>query len=157
RDALKQKIQQFVFAGRGSGALARTLYLENPALTVVVVDVPPGHPKAAEWIAHEASSTSRIIEVQYNDAGVRQEPRLKLLWPDEGGDISLHPEDVLLVTGGGKGIAAECALELARQSKCCLALVGRSDPEADPELKKNLHRFAESGISFHYFACDVAD
>ncbi|HEY6968103.1 MAG TPA: SDR family NAD(P)-dependent oxidoreductase [Candidatus Angelobacter sp.] len=156
RRALKQKLQRVVFAGSGAAALARTLCLENFALKVSVVEVPQDHPKAAEWIVQEAAAASRMTEAHYDAAGVRREPRLKLLWPDENTlNIGLGPEDVLLVAGGGKGIAAECALAIARESKCCLALLGRSNPESDQKLKENLLRFQESGVSFRYFAGDV--
>jgi enediyne polyketide synthase len=65
--------------------------------------------------------------------------------------------DVLLVTGGGKGIAAECALDLARSTGARVALLGRSLPEADPELAANLERFRAAGVSFLYKRGDVTD
>ncbi|MEK8107780.1 hypothetical protein NKG94_27125 [Micromonospora sp. M12] len=52
---------------------------------------------------------------------------------------------MLLVTGGGKGITAECALAMATDSGASLALLGRSDPAADTELAANLARIAETG------------
>ncbi|HET9283845.1 MAG TPA: SDR family NAD(P)-dependent oxidoreductase [Candidatus Angelobacter sp.] len=158
--ALLDRKQQIVFVQDGSGAsaLARTLYLEHPSLKVSVVNVPLDHAKTAYWVAQEAASASGFIEAQYDRNGTRREPRLKLLWPsEESAASSLTAEDVLLVTGGGKGIAAECALELARQSKCHLALLGRSDPASDQELAKNLARLAHAGISFRYFVANVSD
>ena len=158
RHALKQKLQRVVFAGSGAAALARTLSLENPTLKVSVVEVPQDHSRAAEWIVQEAAAASRMTEAHYDAAGVRREPRLKLLWPGENAlNIRLGPGDVLLVTGGGKGIGAECALAIARESKCCLALVGRSNPESDHKLKENLLRFKDAGVSFRYFAGDVSN
>ncbi|MBN2563242.1 MAG: SDR family NAD(P)-dependent oxidoreductase [Phycisphaerae bacterium] len=64
-------------------------------------------------------------------------------------------EDVMLVTGGGKGIAAECALTLAQESGVRLALLGRSRPEEDAELSANLERMAAAGTEFRYFSADV--
>jgi len=158
QQTLRQKVQQIVFVGAGAAALARSLYLEHPNVKVTVVDAPADHPQAAEWIAGEANAASRFTEVHYDHAGIRREPRLKLLWPEQNDSaVQLGPSDVLLVTGGGKGIAAECALELARASQCCLALLGRSLPERDPELKTNLDRFTASGIRFRYFPADVTD
>jgi enediyne polyketide synthase len=69
----------------------------------------------------------------------------------------LGPEDLLLVTGGGKGIAAECALSLARETGARLLLLGRSRPEEDAELSANLGRIEAAGIGFRYFAADVMD
>lgn len=158
--ALKQKAQHILFLQQGGSAkaLARTLYLEHPGIKVTVVNAPAGHPQAAAWAAGEAKATSAFTEAHYDADGVRREPRLKALWMDERtSGLDLGPDDVLLVTGGGKGIAAECALELARHSRCHLALLGRSDPTRDPDLQQNLLRFKDSGVSFRYFAADVTD
>ena len=65
--------------------------------------------------------------------------------------------DVLLVSGGGKGIAAECALHLAHRNGIKLALLGRSRPADDPELSANLDRLAGAGAVVHYIAADVTD
>jgi enediyne polyketide synthase len=74
--------------------------------------------------------------------------------PDE---LPLGPGEVLLVTGGGKGITAECALALARDSGASLALLGRTQAEADTELAANLARLAALGIPFRYVAVDITD
>ncbi|HEX4603967.1 MAG TPA: SDR family NAD(P)-dependent oxidoreductase, partial [Candidatus Angelobacter sp.] len=158
--AVRQKASRIVFvqSESGAGALARTLYLENRDIRVAVINVPAEHPEAAKWVAAEASTNLGFVEVHYDAAGTRREPRLKLLWPDtEPGPNALGSGDVLLVTGGGKGIAAESAFHLARVSGCCLALVGRSDPSSDDELRRNLFRLAEAGAHFSYFAADVTD
>src|SRR5204862_385540 len=85
----------------GAAALARTLFLEHPEMKVTVVDVPLEHPKASEWVAAEANAASGLTEAHYDQAGVRRQPRLKLLWPDSSGNGScLGPEDLLLVTLG---------------------------------------------------------
>ena len=67
------------------------------------------------------------------------------------------PTDVMLVTGGGKGIAAECALCLARETGVSLALIGRSRTETDAGLAANLERMSGLGVRFHYIAADVVD
>jgi enediyne polyketide synthase len=69
----------------------------------------------------------------------------------------LGADDVLLVTGGGKGIGAECALAAARTAGARLAILGRSDPRSDPELAANLERMAAAGIRTLYLRADVAD
>ena len=71
--------------------------------------------------------------------------------------LILGPADVVLVTGGGKGIAAECALALARETGVRLALMGRSEPGSDSELAANLERMTASGAAFCYVSADVAD
>src|SRR5262249_32421678 len=156
--ALKQNVQQMVFVGSGAAAMARTLYLEHPKLKVTVLDVPLEHPKAAEWIAQEAEAASGFTESHYDTAGTRREPRLNVLWPDKAlSEIGLGPEDVLLVSGGGKGITAQCALALACESRCSLALLGRSDPARDKDLQNTLLCFTERSVRWRYLVADIAD
>ena len=144
--------------GGGAAGFARTLHLEHPELTVCVVDVPVGHAAAAEWIAAEAAAARGYVEAHYDAQGIRREPRLRLLDEAENSaTLPLGPDDLLLVTGGGKGIGAECALALARASGARLALAGRSRPENDAELAANLRRFADHGVKFRYDAVDVTD
>ncbi|HEV7518712.1 MAG TPA: SDR family oxidoreductase, partial [Thermoanaerobaculia bacterium] len=49
------------------------------------------------------------------------------------------------------------ALDLARATGARVALLGRSDRAADPELTANLERFRSAGVPFLYIRCDVAD
>lgn len=64
---------------------------------------------------------------------------------------------MLLVTGGGKGIGAECALALAESSGARLVLFGRAAPGSDAELDANLARLQAAGLSPLYVAVDVTD
>lgn len=151
---------RFVLVEHGSGAaaLARTLYLEAPWITTCVVNVPVDHPHAVEWITAEAQAASDFTEAHYDRTGERRTPVLKRLPEVESREsIALGPEDVILVTGGGKGIAAECAIGLARDTGVRLALIGRSRPADDAELTANLERMAALGIVFRYVAADVVD
>ncbi len=59
------------------------------------------------------------------------------------------------MTGGGKGITAECALALASDSGAAVALIGRSDPAADAELVANLGRMQTAGVAHRYVRADV--
>ena len=142
--------------GWGGSALARTLHLEEPDVTTCVVDVPLDHPQAAAWVAAEALAADGHSEARYDHDGTRWEPVMHLqLLDDEASELPLTMDDVLLVTGGGKGITAECALSLARKTGVRLALLGRSQPETDEELAANLERMSAAGVDFHYFASDV--
>ncbi len=153
----------FVLVQHGSGAasFARTLHLETPGLTTCVVHVPPTCADAVEWIAAEVASATGYVEAHYDEAGCRREPRLQLAQnPAAGGEAGEYPigrADVLLVTGGGKGIAAEAALALARATGASLALLGRADPANDDELRENLARVAAAGVRCAYVQADVTD
>jgi enediyne polyketide synthase len=144
--------------GRGAAAFARTLHLESPEIITCVVNVPTDHPRAPEWVVAEAMAAAGYSEAHYDSSGRRLEPVLRLLPSyDQPGKIPLGESDVLLVTGGGKGIAAECALALARQTGVRLALMGRSQISADPELSANLDQMSAAGVRFQYVAADVTD
>ncbi len=156
----------------GAG-FAKTLHLERPDVPTCVVNVPHSSLKdnldVAQRIVDEAAAAVGYVEARYDADGRRCEPRLRLLprWnatnlrldgalPLEG--ATRDPVvDVLLVTGGGKGIAAECAFALAREQGVRLALLGRSCPDADPELARNLDRMAQAGVVLQYITADVTD
>lgn len=157
---VREKIDQVVFAQHGgsAGALARSLFLEHRDMTITVVDVPWGTAHAAELAMRETTAASGFTEAVYDANGIRREPRLKVLWPEQNETASaLGTDDLLLVTGGGKGITAECALALARTSGCRLALLGRSHPERDAELQSNLQRLRNANVVFEYFPVDLTD
>ncbi|HSU57092.1 MAG TPA: type I polyketide synthase, partial [Candidatus Dormibacteraeota bacterium] len=146
--------------GWGGSGFAKTLHLET-GITTCVVNVPPDHPKAVDLLTNEAASASRFVEAFYDRDGHRSEPRLVPMETAEGSSSAprfpVTKRDVLLVTGGGKGIAAECALALGRDSGAALALLGRSDPKTDPELAANLKRIQAAGVSCCYVQADVTD
>lgn len=141
----------------GAG-FVRTFQLEYPRLTTCVVFVPDEDARWAEVIVNEALSASGHVEARYDQSGNRTEPVLKLLEvPGEVSEPTLGPDDVMLVTGGGKGIGAECALSLAKDSGAKLILIGRSDPNRDAELRQNLDRMRSFGIRRKYVQADVTD
>ncbi len=180
--ALKEE-PRFVLVqhGWGGAAFARTLHLETPGLSTCILDVPVGQPEAVDWIVAEARSAAGFFEAHYDVNGVRREPRLK--WTPRGsreafeaaastrssapaagseaggtaGKWPIGSEDILLVSGGGKGIGAECALALGRATGARLALIGRAEPEQDKELKENLARIAGVGVASCYARADVTD
>ncbi len=144
--------------GNGGAAFARTLYLEQPHLTVCVVHLPERYPHTVDCVVTEVRAAQGYVEACYDAVGRRTEPILKpLALPTSSPALPLNTDDVLLVTGGGKGIAAECAFALARETGVRLALLGRSHPERDQELAENLNRMAAAHIRYHYVATDVQD
>ena len=150
-----------VQTGGPGGGFARSLHLELPGTTTCVVDVPIAvcdGPAAVDWIVAEAANATGYVEARYDAAGLRRVPVLRLLADaGEPGPLPLGPQDVLLVTGGGKGIAAECALDLARATGVRLALLGRSKVLDDRELAANLERMAAAGAKALYVPADVTD
>ncbi|MGY4997361.1 SDR family NAD(P)-dependent oxidoreductase [Streptomyces sp. 900105245] len=141
--------------GRGAAGLVKTLHQEAPYLRTTVVHT-PAVPDVVERVVAEVAATTRFAEVHYDDTGARRVPTLRALpVAAQRTESPLDASDVLLVTGGGKGISAECALAVAQRTGAKLAVLGRSDPAQDPELAENLERMRADGVRVHYARADV--
>jgi len=56
------------------------------------------------------------------------------------GNVDLNPDDVVVITGGAKGVTAACAIEMAKEYSPTIILIGRSKaPSTEPEWAKNVH------------------
>jgi enediyne polyketide synthase len=160
RAVLNDGASYFILVQQDNGAasFAKTLHLEAPDVRTCVVNLPFDHPNAVDWLAAEAKAVTGFSQAHYDSEGVRRTPVLELLPLEEGPTgIPLDSGDVLLVTGGGKGITAECAFDLAMATGARLALMGRSDPARDADLRQNLERFNAAGVNFLYLPADVSD
>lgn len=150
----------------GASGLARTAFLEADGVATTVVTLPDLAPstaaatdEAVRRVVTEAAATTEFTEVGYDGDGRRTVPVLHVLQPParQGTGTPLAGSDVVLVTGGGKGITAECALAVAQDSGAKLALVGRDDPAADEEISANLARMSAAGVVARYERADVTD
>jgi enediyne polyketide synthase len=63
----------------------------------------------------------------------------------------------VLVSGGGKGIVAECSLMLARETGAALVILGRSRPEDDAQVTAHLKKLAGQSVRARYISTDVTD
>jgi len=64
--------------------------------------------------------------------------------PSQTGEINLDNEDVIIVTGGARGVTASCVYALAKHAQPTLILFGRSPlPVEEPEWLKSLNDTAE--------------
>jgi enediyne polyketide synthase len=141
----------------GGGGFARTLALEAPYLAVALIDLPLELPNAVTVALAEGGAASRVFtEARYDKQGGRFVPALQAIdpAPPVSAPFDLRAGDVVLVTGSGKGIGAECALALSAGNDVTLVLLGRS-PEDDPPLAANLARMRAAGRRVHYFRADV--
>ncbi|HEX5597436.1 MAG TPA: SDR family NAD(P)-dependent oxidoreductase, partial [Micromonosporaceae bacterium] len=144
--------------GPGAAGLVKSARLEFPTLPTTIVHTPLV-PAAVDRVVDEVAATDGFLEVSYDGDGERRVPVLRPL-PERAADLSSLPlkaGDVLLVIGGGKGITAESALALAAESGARLAILGRSDPEADPELASNLARMEQVAPKVRYLRTDITD
>lgn len=147
-----------VHHGGVGAAVARSLVAEHADLSALAVEVPA----TTEGIELAAAEAARLPddyrEVVYDTAGRRFVPcaRVRPL-ADPGNDaIPLAPGEVFLITGGAKGIGAECAVALARATGARLALLGRS-PVTDDDVAGTLRRLTTLGVETAYHQVDICD
>ena len=141
--------------GSGATGFGRSLRQEAPGCAVCLVDAPRDE-RAVERAVAEMAATREFTDARYGADGSRREPVLRHL-PVVEGDAPLDAGDVVLASGGAKGIAAECMLALARATGAAIGLVGRSDPAADARAAANLERIAAAGVEVAYARADVGD
>ncbi|NES64386.1 MAG: SDR family NAD(P)-dependent oxidoreductase [Okeania sp. SIO2D1] len=143
-----------------AGAFARSLHLERPHCRVRTIDFPQNleYSKATELLIQEMSTKEAIATVGYNEQLLRLVPQSRLQQPAtyKSRSLSWSAEDVILVTGGAKGITAECALALAKNTGVKMALVGRSKRE-NPEVMQTLKRFQDDQLICQYYATDITN
>jgi acyl transferase domain-containing protein/NAD(P)H-dependent flavin oxidoreductase YrpB (nitropropane dioxygenase family)/NAD(P)-dependent dehydrogenase (short-subunit alcohol dehydrogenase family) len=114
--------------GAGTAGLLRTLGRERTTMNIRLIELDPR--EAAETLARvlfaELQDSEGPVEIRY-EAGKRRVPTLipEALSASENA-LPLDGQSVVLVTGGARGITAQCALELARHCGCRLEIVGRT-------------------------------
>lgn len=133
---------------------ARSVALERHFDSVRLLIVEPG----AGWRLRRElrREVDGYAEVRLTSDGRRLSPVFRPKAPRTRACPTIGPNDVVLVTGGARGIAAECALRLAEESGCALLLCGRS-AAADEAVAATLDRAAALGVRTAYLEADVQD
>ncbi len=149
-------------------ALAKSVYLEREDLKTRVIDFDPQI--SADLIAkktiEELQGPQDFVEVGYDHRLTRRttvansiEPAQYVEDPNMWSD-----KDVILVTGGAKGITAECALALARTVGTRMALIGRTPLQdfgtaghEENKILEILKRYEKQGLKARYYSCNVCD
>ncbi|MEJ2039583.1 MAG: SDR family NAD(P)-dependent oxidoreductase, partial [Desulfosarcinaceae bacterium] len=148
----------------GCTALASGLHHEHPGLRVRVVDLCPDLAlnAMADLVLDEFETKAAFDAAGYDDRKRRWVMRPQLSQPVDYTHRELHwrSGDVILVTGGGKGITAECALAAARACGASLVLAGSSPlppKDGDPQhaVHATLERMARAGVQADYHTCDI--
>jgi len=116
----------------GLAGLTKTVAQEWPHVAARAFDVAPAvdAETAAAWLADELLVAGPVE----CGLGVSNAVALDLVAEPqpEPGPLPLGPGDVVLVSGGARGVTAEVAVALARATKATLVLLGRSDPGDEP-------------------------
>lgn len=136
----------------------RTFQLEVPTATVLSLTLPTNHPDAVTLLLNELNSTTKYKEVRYDAENIRTESRVSVYFPHAGewGHV-LGPDDVVLATGGGKGITFASTRFIGQQTGAKLVIFGRSIVGQDAELTANLAQLTADGLAYCYYPVDVCD
>ncbi len=121
----------------GLAGLAKTAAIEWESVRCRAFDISP------LWQDHTGIAKTIVTELLYADAtesvevGLDSDSRWILELeplPYPQGEIDLGPKDVVIVTGGARGVTAAAACALAEHAKPTLVLLGRSaTPTPEPE------------------------
>ena len=118
----------------GLAGLAKTAAIEWKDVCCHAIDIAPDwsdKPAIASAIVKEVMSPGPI------EIGLDSDSRCTLSLETESrpvGSINLNPEDVVVISGGARGVTAAAALELARHTGPRLVLLGRSpEPFKEPQ------------------------
>ena len=145
-------------------SFARSFSLERPDLHIKVIDLSTAIQEEAATgiIVDEMSGDDQFAAVGFNADLVRLVQEVKLSEPATYTKRPYHwsSKDVILVTGGAKGITAECSIALARSTGAKFALVGSSqitDNKDNNEAAMTVQRFKEEKLVCRYYKCDISD
>ncbi len=125
----------------GLSGLAKTAALEWPHARVKAIDI-----ETAGRTPHEVTLW----------AGGRRTTPVAVAAPAVGGHCEIGPEGVIVVSGGARGITAQCVIALARRTRSRFLLLGRTDAEA-AEVLDTLRTLGEAGATARYARLDVRD
>jgi acyl transferase domain-containing protein/NAD(P)-dependent dehydrogenase (short-subunit alcohol dehydrogenase family) len=122
----------------GLAGLAKTLALEWPKARALALDLGPVTrlETDVEAMIDEMLGDRGVVEVGLSAQGV-----ITLTCTTDApapGALPLAAGDLVVVTGGGRGVTAACLVALAREVPISLLLMGRSSLEDEPEWARGV-------------------
>ncbi|KAA9151255.1 SDR family NAD(P)-dependent oxidoreductase [Amycolatopsis acidicola] len=123
----------------GVGGLVKTLAAEAPQLFCRAVDLHPALPLDAllDELDDAATDTLEVgVDAEGNRCTVvpsRHAPAQETSIVDEPGQVELGADELLVVSGGGRGVTALCVKALAERSSAEFLLLGRTALTPEPE------------------------
>ena len=131
--------------GGGLVGLARTAALEWPDVSVKAIDVERADlsdEEVAGNVVAELLGGGAQMEVGLTADGRRWMLTSRDAKPVSGSG-ALRPEDVVVVSGGARGITAACSVALAEQSGALFVLLGRTSLGDEPPWLADVHGDAD--------------
>jgi len=128
--------------GGGITGLVKSLNLEWSPVFCRAVDIQPEIPAdkiADQIIAERHDINTRVVEVAFSEEG-RKTTLVTPVKVDENKTIktNVSRDSVFLVSGGARGVTANCVIEMAKTFQCKFILLGRSSSDFEvPDFAKN--------------------
>lgn len=133
--------QGFSLYAAGITGLVKSLSFEWPNIQCRVVDLKPRltAKKAVTALMEELTDIDRsVIEVARGDGCLRTTLALESTSSAKRNELNISKSDVFVVTGGARGITAECVIRLSKHVNTHFILLGRTDIDAPlPEWAQN--------------------
>ncbi|TNC24163.1 SDR family NAD(P)-dependent oxidoreductase [Amycolatopsis alkalitolerans] len=120
----------------GIGGLAKTLAQEAPRLFCRALDLAPeltDEDLAEAVLAELDDAATDAREVAIDADRTRWTVRPRAIENAETTDSTITGDDVLVVTGGARGVTARCVRELAGRGACEFILLGRTELTEEPD------------------------
>ena len=149
----------------GIGGAVKTLAAERPELFCRAVDVNPlvDPDQFARTIIDEShDSAVDTLEVGVGELGERHTlvpsghgapaTELSAVGEDPLHDMSVGANDLLVVSGGARGVTALCVRELAARTEARFILLGRTDPSPDPDWAQGVDDASLQGAAIRALA-----
>ena len=120
----------------GLAGLAKTANLEWDDATLKAVDIATDGVEievVARRIADELCAGGAEIEVAFDTDGRRWTVQTKSAEPlEEIGDSAIGAKDVIVASGGARGVTARCLIKLAQDCAPAIVLLGRTPLKEEP-------------------------
>jgi NAD(P)-dependent dehydrogenase (short-subunit alcohol dehydrogenase family) len=129
----------------GLSALVKTAAQEWPKAALKAIDLEAGERNPADLarvLADELFLGGGEIEVGLQQDGARIRPR-SVPVTVEPGEALIGKDDVVVVSGGGRGVTAACVVEWARDTGARFVLLGRSALVEEPACCVGVHTDAD--------------
>jgi enediyne polyketide synthase len=154
-EAARANVKHLALCHHGApvSAFARSVAREGYFRSVRVIDEAGADVNDPRVESVLSSDVNGYCEVRFTDCGGIEQPIFAPSVPTLAPWAAVIASDVVVIVGGGKGIAAECAFEIARRG-AAIVLVGRS-AASDPTAAATVTRAEARGIRCRYVCADV--
>ena len=136
--------------------ILRSFQQEVPDIKTLCISIDSTIKNYQSLLIDEIKNINKYKEVKFDSSSRRTESEVEVIFPIKNTkNYTINKDDVILASGGGKGITFESVFELAKETGASLAIFGRSKPVEDELLSKNLDLLERNNIKFKYYSVDV--